>query len=102
MNNAATQAATLIDALNSIADHASEFEAIEDWETMVFRMREKAVTALKIAGNPLGFDKRIPALVKNAIRRMDECRAGCEVGDPFYADAEAWDVLRIFLNGGAP
>lgn len=29
-----------------------------------------------------------------AIARMDECRAGCDAGDPFYADAQAWDVIR--------
>ncbi len=33
-----------------------------------------------------------------AIKRMDECRAGCDAGDPFYADAQAWDVIRATLT----
>lgn len=32
-----------------------------------------------------------------AIKRMDECRAGCDAGDPFYADVHAWDKLRPLL-----
>jgi hypothetical protein len=29
---------------------------------------------------------------------MDECRAGCDAGDPFYADVRAWDTIRPLLN----
>ena len=29
-----------------------------------------------------------------ALRRMDECRAGCDIGEPFYADSAAWDLIR--------
>ena len=32
-----------------------------------------------------------------ALTRMDECRAGCDAGDPFYADVRAWDAIRPLL-----
>ena len=37
---------TMLDALPSIADHDKEFEGLEDWQTMVFRMSQKAKVAL--------------------------------------------------------
>lgn len=37
----------LLDAIRSIADHAKEFDGIEDYETMVVRMTEKAQQALR-------------------------------------------------------
>jgi hypothetical protein len=39
----------LLDALRSIADHAKEFDGIEDYETMVVRMTSKANEALREA-----------------------------------------------------
>jgi hypothetical protein len=35
--------------------------------------------------------------VARALARMDECRAGCDAGDPFYADAAAWDTIRAHI-----
>ncbi len=35
---------------------------------------------------PFGNSEELQA----AIARMNECRAGCDAGDPFYADAHAW------------
>lgn len=36
---------------------------------------------------------------KAALARMDECRSGCDAGDPFYADVRAWDRLRPIIAG---
>jgi len=40
--------------------------------------------------------------VAAALARMDDCRAGCDAGDPFYADVAAWDVLRKVILRKAP
>lgn len=32
--------------------------------------------------------------LRQAIERMDECRKAQDMGDPFYADAHAYDVIR--------
>ena len=39
----------------------------------------------------------VPAELTSALARMDECRAGCDAGDPFYADPRAWDIVRVHL-----
>jgi len=39
----------------------------------------------------------VAASLANALARMDECRAGCDAGDPFYADPTAWDIVRAHL-----
>ena len=51
MNNSNTQvpiavARVAVDALNSIKDHYAEFSDIEDEETMLLRIQEKAQAAL--------------------------------------------------------
>ena len=42
----------LVDALRSIADHDKEYDGLEDAETMVAKMRDKAIKALKDEATP--------------------------------------------------
>lgn len=35
--------------------------------------------------------------LNEALGRMDECRRGCDMGEPFYGDAHAWDVIRAHV-----
>lgn len=43
-------------------------------------------------------DATMPTEIAAAIKRMDECRAGCDVGEPFYGDPIAYDTMRKYLD----
>lgn len=72
----------LIAALEALADYVDE------------RVGDSECRPLENARAAIAAALAVPAELAAALARMDECRAGCDAGDPFYADPKAWDIVR--------
>lgn len=87
------EGAYVIDALAKLlAEIAVIVNGVEPHDTSwSYHDLPEKVRALKQAQQPAA---AVPVELAAALARMDECRAGCDAGDPFYADPKAWDIVR--------